>query len=171
MTKIDRGTSWRYPPAAPKLRSNFPLIAARKLVYDRRTISASRDNYSFFRRPVSAANARNSGLGHPVYLRSVTFTSDYRLSRTSSVDARKTISGEYSAGFIVIGGNDGFTPPPPPPSPPPPSPPSPPTTRLSSVVRFVSMYGRKSPEKPIAAHVRTYVRAYTRIYVGTHACT
>ncbi|KYN21514.1 hypothetical protein ALC57_06128 [Trachymyrmex cornetzi] len=54
---------------------------------------------------------------HPVYLCSITFTSDYRLNRTSSVDAQKTISGEYGAGFIVIGGNDGFTPPPPPPPP------------------------------------------------------
>ncbi|KYN35783.1 hypothetical protein ALC56_09897 [Trachymyrmex septentrionalis] len=56
-------------------------------------------------------------LEHPVYLCSITFTSDYRLNRTSSVDAQKTISGEYGAGFIVIGGNDGFTPSPPPPPP------------------------------------------------------
>jgi len=35
--------------------------------------------------------------GHPVYLCPITFTSDYRLSRTSGTDARETISEEYAA--------------------------------------------------------------------------
>lgn len=91
---------------------------------------------------------------HPVYLRPVTFASDYRLSRTSSVDARKTISGEYGAGFIVIGGNDGFTPPPPP------------TVMLYSAVRFVSMYGRKSPGRSAdCERTRTHISSDIRFSV------
>lgn len=99
---------------------------------------------------------------HPVCLRPVTFTSDYRLSRTSSVDARKTISGEYGAGFIVIGGNDGFTPPPLC------------SIRLcaSSVYTVVSHRGEADWRTHACMHARTHActKARTRALAPFHIC-